>query len=155
MNWNRRTSNLYSGMVQRFGPKWVCGKLVDPGRDLPFTLAELRTWMQVQIGSRVIVCRVCSIPMNYCTVGLDHTVPVSRGGGLGLDNLNLLYCQKCNIIKGSLKVEEMNRLQELIATFDYEAQKDILDRLANGGIGHHKMMRKVRAMHADSRKVKR
>lgn len=155
MNFMRKSMNLYMDMGRRFGPKYSRGKLVDPGRDLPFTVAEFRRWVQAQeVCTGVVRCRACRAYITFFTAGLDHSYPVSRGGSIDLDNLNLDYCQDCNRKKGSLTIEEFDALLAVLDGFPTEAKKDVLDRLSSGGIGHFAALARMKYRMAGKRKAR-
>lgn len=134
-----RVHGIYGRMKARFGPKkWGSGKrkgqLRDPGRELPFTEAELREWIISQVGYGGIRCPYCGVPMDILCVSLDHDVPVAQGGSLGLENLTLC-CELCNRIKGSIAGAEFRRLREFISTLAIASQADIVSRLRMGAMG--------------------
>lgn len=50
------------------------------------------------------ICAVCGSKERLC---IDHIFPVSRGGFTILDNLQVL-CEKCNLQKSNMTMEEFN-----------------------------------------------
>lgn len=156
MNFNTKTLSLYSGMQKRFGPKYYRGKLVDPGRELPFTLPEFRHWVNEQeVCTGVARCRCCGIYITLFTAGLDHSDPVSRGGSIGLENLNLEYCKDCNRKKGSLYIGEFEDLVDILnIRFEPAAKKYVMDCLGSGGIGHFAAMARMKNKYAGKKKVR-
>lgn len=54
-------------------------------------------------------CAYCKAKLSEKNVSLDHTVPVSRGGGHGWSNLNFV-CRSCNSAKGNLTGDEFATL---------------------------------------------
>lgn len=55
------------------------------------------------------VCYLTGRPIDLDATSsyhFDHIVPVSKGGGNGLDNLGLL-CKEANIAKSNLSVQEL------------------------------------------------
>lgn len=45
-------------------------------------------------------CRLCGLDASTTTLHIDHIIPVCRGGGASMDNLQTL-CEKCNLGKGA------------------------------------------------------
>jgi 5-methylcytosine-specific restriction endonuclease McrA len=73
-------------------------------------------------------CRYCSGYFTLEQVAVDHALPLSRGGGVDLDNLEF-PCKPCNNRKGSMTPEEYLLLLEFL---DHEiplAKRDVLQRL--------------------------
>lgn len=54
------------------------------------------------------VCAICGQTEKLC---VDHIFPVSRGGFTKLDNLQVL-CEKCNIQKGNMTMDEFKEWRE-------------------------------------------
>lgn len=52
-------------------------------------------------------CAVCGCSEKLC---IDHIIPVSRGGFTVLDNLQVL-CEKCNLQKSNMTMEEFKLLR--------------------------------------------
>lgn len=138
---NRRTYSIYTNMRNRFADRlWKSGKkkgtLKTPGRPIPFTLEEFRSWAFARLTRYELAiadlptCGYCKVELLLSNCGLDHVVPTSRGGGLGLDNLQLI-CQRCNFCKGSMSSEGYDAFY-FWATRALSAtdQKDLFDRLA-------------------------
>lgn len=70
---------------------------------LPFTLAQLRQHVLDHMKDRydgAITCQYCRVVCSLKDAALDHAVPISRGGGLGLDNIDI-PCDPCNRQKGA------------------------------------------------------
>jgi hypothetical protein len=139
---NQRTAALYSAMRNRFRAKyWKSGKRAGmvrvPGRELPFTKHEFRQWVMEEIGYQANPCPYCGAPIDVFSMSLDHCLPVSRGGDLGLLNLQAI-CAECNRMKGSLTVAEFQSLLGWMNTLCPPAQRDIRKRLMAGGIGLRK-----------------
>ena len=71
-------------------------------------------------------------------------MPTSRGGGFGFGNL-AVCSEKENLRKGDLAWYEYERLQEVVGTFNPEAQKGIWRRLEVGDVqrfSHYRRQRK-------------
>lgn len=127
-----RTGSLYRSMQHRFAAKTnKAGRITRAGREVPFTLAQLRAAILEVYGDQYghLLCRYCPRPLSVLTFSPDHIKPVKRGGGLGLDNLDLQCCAVCNHRKGGLTREEFQALLAGLKTFPDAAQTDILNRL--------------------------
>lgn len=134
-----RVHGIYCPMVKRFGPKnWKSGKraglLRVAGQVVPFTEAQLLDWLMARIGLNAIPCPLCGVPIDALSVSLDHIVPASRGGSLGLDNLTPC-CAQCNRTKGSLTSIEYRALLALLDELNPLAKADVLNRLKMGAMG--------------------
>lgn len=140
-----RAHGFYRGMVVRHkerlwksGPRQ--GRVRVPGIQVPFSEADLLGWMkQAAVGGDIIKCPYCFIYLNWSHTesSVDHATPLSRGGGMGLDNLTPI-CKPCNAYKGSLTAEEYRHLRLHVSLLDPAAQKDIYQRLKSGGFRWHK-----------------
>lgn len=138
-NVKARVHGLYGPMKKRLGPKyWKRGKregqLRDPGQELPFSEPELLEWMWEKIGTRAQPCPFCGRPIDILSASLDHDVPVSRGGSVGLNNL-VLCCPICNRTKGALTGAEFRAFMAFVLKMDVPAQYDIIGRLKAGAMG--------------------
>ena len=63
-----------------------------------------------------MICPICGREMVYETTGsndrmmtLEHIMPLSRGGDQTRNNL-IMICRECNCAKGSMTVEEYERM---------------------------------------------
>jgi 5-methylcytosine-specific restriction endonuclease McrA len=136
---NRRTGIVYQSMKNRFRARyWKSGKRAGtvrtPGRDLPFTVDEFRTWARHTVGLQVVFCPYCSAPMDAISFSTDHDIPVTRGGGLELSNL-VACCADCNGLKGCLTSTEYHVFLEVLKNFPAQARTDICKRLRSGSMG--------------------
>ena len=98
---------------------------------LPFSLADLRTdLLRVMGGDEdgAIICRYCHRAFTLKEIALDHATPLSRGGALGLDNIDF-PCQADNDRKGSLTVAEYEALLAFLDTQHPLMRQDVLARL--------------------------
>ena len=135
-----RVHGLHSRMGARFAPKfWATGKHAGtiriPGQQLPYSKADLLKWMESLFpfgGTRQ--CPYCRVPMDAFTARLDHITPVSRGGGIGLDNLEPI-CERCNQLNGGLNRTEYEDLWQWLITIDPAASADVVRRLKAGDMG--------------------
>lgn len=57
-------------------------------------------------------CNKCGVSVTNKTAELDHIVPVIRGGGNRLDNLQLL-CKNCHTEKTKKEIAEGKRLRNV------------------------------------------
>lgn len=73
-------------------------------------------------------CRYCTGFFTIADVGIDHAIPLSRGGGVELDNLDL-PCKACNARKGSLTPTEYVLLTQFLDSCLPLAKQDVLNRL--------------------------
>ena len=76
--------------------------MVDAGQKTPAPMSVFND-RQCQLSVIAHMCRACGAsptPDNGVRLHVDHIVPVSKGGGDSLDNLQLL-CDSCNFGKGS------------------------------------------------------
>ena len=118
------TSSRYSSMVARLKKK-------KPPILPPFTLNELRQDAKSVMGDKAdgaIKCRYCQGWFTLAETALDHATPISRGGSLGLENLDY-PCGPCNDRKGSLTVVEYLALLAFLGTQHPLARQDVLARL--------------------------
>lgn len=101
----------------------------------PFTLAQLREHILDAMNDRydgAITCRYCRRVCDISEVELDHAIPLSRGGSLGLPNIEL-PCAACNAAKGEATSEEWTLFMEFLEKVIPFARPGILDRLAKYG----------------------
>jgi 5-methylcytosine-specific restriction endonuclease McrA len=96
-------------------------------REAP-SIQDIETWLK----SCLFKCGYCSCDLDMKTFGIDHAIPVSRGGSLLINNLKEC-CRNCNLIKGSLNPQEFNSLITLIHSFD-DGGASIKARLKRGFI---------------------
>lgn len=134
---NDRCDRLFDNMKTRFAARyWKSGKrqgmLKTPARDLPFDRYDMRTFMAKQVGLNAIPCLYCGCAIDILSLTLDHITPVSRGGGLGFDNLGPA-CAGCNREKGELTQEEFLALRDFLRTLVPAAQSDVQKRLRGSG----------------------
>ncbi len=135
----QRIKKMHGLMLRRFGPKfWKSGKrngqLREPGMTVPFSAAELHSWVMAEVGIYASPCPFCGTPIDALSLSLDHDVPASRGGSLVLDNL-VCCCLKCNKLKGSLTGDEFRGFMLYVRDLAPAAQSDILTRLNAGAMG--------------------
>jgi len=89
------------------------GRIIRPGRIVPFTLSEFRLWLLEQLGGKPegsARCSYCTTPIFADTLRVDHKIPASLGGDLSLSNC-CLSCDLCNRAKGQLSADEFHALR--------------------------------------------
>lgn len=119
----RVSGQAYDNMLARVKRKGYSG--------LPFDLDDFRMHLLRALGGNYdgwLRCRYCSGFFSVEQVVVDHAVPMSRGGGIDLDNLEF-PCGPCNSRKGSMKPEEYLALLEFLDRRIPLAKVDVLKRL--------------------------
>jgi HNH endonuclease len=95
-------------MVKRFAERRSKkGRIIQIGRQVPFTLDEFRAWLITKLGGDgggVIKCRYCAEWLTMDTLVVDHATPTSQGGSLDFDNLDVI-CAADNQRKGGMCAE--------------------------------------------------
>jgi 5-methylcytosine-specific restriction endonuclease McrA len=136
----KRTADAYRGMVRRTsGKKDKAGRSYGLRAQLPFTLVEFRRWWLDQFGIREIAdvainmmaCPYCGKDIDVILAVPDHKVPLSRQGGLGLDNL-MLCCWHCNCEKGEMTATAYIYLRRALEQLPERDRTDVKARLRNG-----------------------
>lgn len=118
------TGSRYDNMAARLRKKKLPG--------LQFSKDEFRAFVRNALGGHedgFVFCRYCRSGFGLKDLAADHMRPLSRAGGLGLDNLELC-CQMDNQAKGSLLPEEFLRLRAFLECEIPEGRMDVLGRLA-------------------------
>ena len=117
------TGSRYDGMAVRFKKKKL--------PPLLFSKDDLRGRVLYLLGGRedgFMVCRYCRSAFGLKDLALDHAIPLSRGGGMGLSNIEM-PCQNCNQAKGSMTPEEFLKLRAFLECEIPLARIDVLKRL--------------------------
>lgn len=99
---------------------------------LPFTKDEFRRDVLAVLGGKkdgASQCRYCGGFFVVSELAADHAVPLSRGGGFGLDNIDY-PCINCNRAKGSMTPDEFLNLLRFLEAEIPLARTDVLGRLA-------------------------
>jgi hypothetical protein len=108
-----RSASIYSSMKKRFQQKVnKKGRIMRIGREIPFTLTDFRAWLIEQLGGStegMARCAYSGVPVTALDLRVDHDIPVSRGGDLGLCNLRITT-DTANREKGGLTGEEYRNL---------------------------------------------
>lgn len=76
-------------------------------------------------------CAFCQVSLDDKSFSVDHKIPISRGGGCGLDNL-VQCCRRCNTAKGSMNVNEYMQIRNLVSSWE-DGGKNLFGRLMRGG----------------------
>jgi 5-methylcytosine-specific restriction endonuclease McrA len=108
----------------------------------PFTLEQLRDHILDALGwdyNGAIICRYCRHPFGLAQAAIDHVIPLERGGGLGLSNLELI-CAICNAQKGKMLPQEFIDFLNLLEKHLPYARVGILEILQM----HSKLLAKLR-----------
>lgn len=119
----RITLDRYNAMQER-----LKRKKLPPS---PFTLDQLRHHFLAALGGSsngVIQCVYCWAISAPEDCAIDHIVPLSRGGALGLENIGFL-CAACNDRKGQMLPEEYTELLQFLDRQSPTMRRDVLDRL--------------------------
>lgn len=131
----RVTSQAYRNMVARVAEKKdKNGRLIRRGRDVPFTLEELREFTMAHFRRNgemhwTIPCAYgCGRQLSLRQIRFEHEIPLSRGGSLALSNI-VFSDSDCNTLKGQLNPAEFRALMDGLKTFPEAARRDILGRL--------------------------
>lgn len=115
------TRQRYAGMAARMERKKL--------PPLPFTLADFRGHVRAASGGDgAFRCRYCGGWFTIAEVSADHAIPLSRGGWIGLDNIEY-PCARCNSRKGSLTPDEFLALMEFLEKRIPMGRADVLERL--------------------------
>lgn len=107
---------------------------------LPFGKGDLRKWTIDAMNppslewheiryDNPVRCRYCGGMFGLKECAYDHRIPLSRGGGVDLDNLDLI-CAKCNAFKAEMLPLECDRLLLFLRNEVPLAYEDIYYRLS-------------------------
>lgn len=153
-----RTGQNYQAMKRRFGERRIktgkrAGRVVQVGREIPFTLEAFRNWLFAKLGgyNGTVKCRYCPVILDAMNVGFEHVHPVSQGGSLSLDNLDCC-CDRCNRLKGKLTERTFLALKRWMETAGTSPEAptlaDVVDvekRLRGGGTFYKTKVEKKKA----------
>ena len=96
-----------------------------------YTVEDMKHWAKTLVQPRM--CPYCRCLLALISeMSIDHKIPLARGGGHRLDNLELI-CKPCNEKKGVMTAEEY---RALLAFLDAElpwVKDDVLRRLRMSG----------------------
>lgn len=119
----RITGQRYDNMLYRVHRKGFPG--------LPFTKEQFRGRVLVALGGHwdgFVRCPYCTGFFTMEQIGIDHALPLGRGGGVELDNLEF-PCKRCNARKGEMPPREYLKLLDFLDREIPLAKTDILQRL--------------------------
>jgi HNH endonuclease len=118
------TADRYASMKSRLKKKG----LPPP----PFSLDDFRADVLSVMGGKkdgACQCRYCMRYFVINEIAVDHATPLSRGGSLGLENLDYI-CGPCNDRKGGLTLDEYAALLGFLGSWLHPtARQDVLKRL--------------------------
>lgn len=108
-----RTRDVYTAMGKRLAERKSAktGRLLQVGRQVPFSLDDFRDWLVLKLGGEggVVKCRYCAEWLTIDNLVIDHADPISQGGSLCLDNLDLL-CKFDNDAKSAMTAKSYQAL---------------------------------------------
>ena len=116
------TGSRYDGMAARMEKKKL--------PPLPFTKEEFRAHVLAVLGGfddGAVQCRYCRGFFTLGDLAVDHAIPLSRKGSMGLDNIEY-PCKACNDRKGSMSPDDFLALLAFLETIPL-ARIDVLKRL--------------------------
>jgi 5-methylcytosine-specific restriction endonuclease McrA len=118
LSFNSRTYTMYATLRKR-GP-------------VSFTLTSFRDALERFVEADPL-CRYCKVQLMLKNVSTDHIVPLSRGGGNQLRNLQFI-CKSDNKAKGNMRHEEyeflLGQLRKMEKKFpDFPARKHVVSAL--------------------------
>lgn len=119
----RVTGQAFDNMLARVTRKGFPG--------LPFDKDGFREHILAAMGGNYdgyFRCRYCSGYFALEQVAVDHSLPLSRGGGVELENLDY-PCKPCNNRKGSMPPDEYFKLLRFLDEEIPLAKTDVLKRL--------------------------
>jgi len=116
------TRQCYAHMQERFKKKGL--------PELEFTKEQFRSHALAAFNNQFdgfVRCRYCLFFFTISEIAVDHAIPLSRGGGMGLDNLEYI-CKADNDRKGGLMPTEYLALLAFLETQPF-ARIEVLKRL--------------------------
>jgi 5-methylcytosine-specific restriction endonuclease McrA len=96
--------------------------------ELDYTLEDLRELVSTYLDAK---CPHCESKLTVRNFGIDHNLPVVRGGEHKLDNLRVM-CMSCNTIKGPLTSIEFMKLLQFLKTLPLDIETNIKARMKAG-----------------------
>jgi len=118
---SRRMYGVYRMMQKR------AAKLGKQG-EIDFDVEQLRADACYMLG---VMCVYCAARLTSKNMGVDHSIPIARGGTFSRINLSF-PCKSCNVKKGNLFRAEFEALLSFLDNFDTPARGDVLRRLGLG-----------------------
>jgi hypothetical protein len=116
------TRTAYAGMNARLQKKKL--------PPLPFDREEFREHVLKALDNHYdgsVRCRYCNYYFTIGDIAVDHAIPLSRGGDIGLDNLEYI-CKPCNNRKGGMTPSEYLGLLAFLESIPL-ARIEVLKRL--------------------------
>ncbi len=142
------TGSRYDAMMARLMRK----KLILKDR-APFTKDHFRAHLLAAMNGQedgFVRCHYCLSFFGIQDISVDHEVPLSRGGSVGLDNIGY-PCARCNKRKGAMNPREFLTLLDFLERELPYARQDILDRLEKA-VGFAQTFSQQQAVIGDLRK---
>jgi 5-methylcytosine-specific restriction endonuclease McrA len=99
---------------------------IKAGVSKPLTVEAVKAWI-ITVSKE---CHYCEVKLTEKNFGVDHALPVSRGGANDVINLRQC-CQTCNLTKGALTEEEFKALRAVCSTWQ-DNGKSLFARLKRG-----------------------
>ena len=93
----------------------------------PLSRPKIKEWLLNQAR----ICPYCKIELHSENLGVDHDIPLSRGGKTTLNNL-ICCCRNCNTIKGDMVSNEYLELLNLVSKWE-DKGKSLFGRLKASG----------------------
>lgn len=124
---NRTVFNARTGQFMRDDRRRLRKR--QPGAELPYTLAQLREMVAAALAEGR--CAYCGAAIDERSFSLDHSKPLSRGGGHELENL-VCCCASCQTGKDALTGMEWSRLLGFLRGQIPLAEGNVLQRLKAG-----------------------
>lgn len=139
-DFEKRAKTLYAHQQSMVREKrWKTGKRAGtvrrPKQELPFTALDLARFLWRWCGLNARPCPYCGRPVDILSLTLDHKMPRSRGGALGIENLEPC-CTDCNSLKGAMDVEEFAELRAWLVTVSPFLREHITTRLRQSANAH-------------------
>lgn len=119
----RITGQRYDNMAARVKKKGFPG--------LPFDKDKFREHLLAAMNGHYdgyVVCPYCNGFFTVADMGIDHAIPLSRGGEVELTNLEF-PCKPCNSRKGAMTPTEYIMLMHFLDRTMPLAKQDVLNRL--------------------------
>ena len=104
---------------------------------LHYAVADLEERIESALKASFGACPLCGLHLSYKDMGLDHALPLSRGGTSSWANVAFVH-QACNRAKGDLTTEEYMRLLSFLHELGPVAEKSVLSRLKASGYAYYR-----------------
>lgn len=118
-NWIKwKSHTLRSGFLQRM-------RKIGVEKPVP-SRQEIEDWLS----GRRMICTYCEVSLTEKTFGVDHRIPISRGGDFGFLNITE-SCHSCNLVKGQMNDDEYLLFLKVVSTFE-DGGRSLKARLKRG-----------------------